>query len=77
MAHRPPIRVGRAEHPARRSPPSRGGDLIYKGTVWRREGVGGDGKSSDFSREVLNLVKISNDFDREVSKFEFSDLAKG
>ena len=43
----------------------------------RREGVGGEGKSSDFRREVLKLVKISSDFDREVLKFEFSDLANG
>ena len=39
--------------------------------------MGGDGKSSDFSREVLKLVKISSDFNREVLTFEFSDLAKG
>ena len=43
----------------------------------RREGVGGEGKSSDFSREILTLVKINSNFDREMLKFEFSDLAKG
>ena len=40
-------------------------------------GDGGEGESSDFSRELLNFVKISNDFSREVLTFEFSDLAKG
>ena len=40
-------------------------------------GGGGEGESSDFSREVLKSVKISIDFSRDVLKFYFSDLAKG
>ena len=37
---------------------------------------GKEGKSSDFNREVLKVVK-NHAFDKEMLKFKFSDLAKG
>ena len=45
-------------------------ELSWLRRKWRERGrEGREGKSSDFSREVLTFMKISSDFSREVLKF--------